>query len=68
MHPEASRRLAAERLPGFHRQAEAGALAAQSSRPRRHRPRIGLRWPFAPAYARRAAAGASAATGRRSGT
>jgi hypothetical protein len=68
MHPETSRWLAAERLADFHRQAEAGALAAQSSRPRRHRLRVGLRWPFAPGYARRAAAGASAATGPRSGT
>jgi hypothetical protein len=70
MHPDISRQLAAERLAlaGFHRQAEANVPAELRSGPRRHRLRSGLRWALAPAYARRAAAGASAATGRRSGT
>jgi hypothetical protein len=68
MHPDTSRQLAAERLADFHRQAEAGAPAAHVTRLRRHRLRTGLRWPLASAYARRAAAGASAATGPRSGT
>jgi hypothetical protein len=68
MHPDTSRQLAAERLADFHRQAEVGALAAHAVRPRRHRLRAGRLWPPSPAYARRAAAGASAATGRRSGT
>jgi hypothetical protein len=66
MHPETSRQLAAERLADFHRQAEADALAAQSSPRRRLRAR--LWWNAAPGYARRAAAGASAPTGPRSGT
>jgi hypothetical protein len=70
MHPDISRQLAAERLAlaGFHRQAEANVPAELRSGPRRHRLRSGLRSALAPAYARRAAAGASAATGRRSGT
>jgi len=70
MHPDISRQLAAERLAlaGFHWQAEANVPAELRSGPRRHRLRSGLRWALAPAYARRAAAGASAATGRRSGT
>jgi hypothetical protein len=67
MHPDVSRRLAAERLADFHRQAEAHAVA-ERSRSRRHRLRDGLRSALAPVYARRAAAGASAATGPRSGT
>jgi hypothetical protein len=67
MHPDTSRQLAAERLADFHRRAEVGALAAESST-RRHRLRARLRWSPAPAYARRAAAGASAPTGLRSGT
>jgi hypothetical protein len=66
MHPDTSRRLAAERLADFHRRAEAGLGAP--ARTRRHRLRAGLRWPLASVYARRAAAGASAATGPRSGT
>jgi hypothetical protein len=64
MHPDTSRRLAAERLADFHRRAE----AAHAVRPRRHRLRAVLRLPAASAYARRAAAGASAATEPRSGT
>jgi hypothetical protein len=68
MHPDTSRQLAAERLADFHRQAEAGAPAAHAVRPRRHRLLAGLRRRPSPAYARRAAAGASAATGPRSGT
>ena len=68
MHPDTSRRLAAERLADFHRLAEAGAPATHAVKPRRHRLRAGRLWPLSPAYARRAAAGASAATGRRSGT
>ena len=68
MHPDISRQLAAERLAGFHRQAEANVPAELRSGPRRHRLRSGLRSALAPGYARRAAAGASAATGRRSGT
>jgi hypothetical protein len=68
MHPDISRQLAAERLADFHRHAEAEALAAHSSGPRRRRLRSGLRSTLAPGYARRAAAGASAATGPRSGT
>ena len=68
MHPDISRQLAAERLADFHRQAEANALAELRSGPRRHRLRSGLRSALAPAYARRAAAGAAAATGPRSGT
>ncbi len=68
MHPDTSRQLAAERLADFHRQAEAGALVAHAARTRRHRLRVGLPRPSAPAYARRAAAGASAGAARRSGT
>jgi hypothetical protein len=65
MHPDTSRQLAAERLADFHRRAGA---ATHATKPRRHRLRAGLRWPLAFGYARRAAAGASAATGPRSGT
>ena len=68
MHPDTSRQLAAERLADFHRQAEAGAPVANAVRARRHRLRVGLRWPFARAYARREAAAASAGAARRSGT
>jgi hypothetical protein len=68
MHPDTGRQLTAERLADFHRHAEAGALAAHAVRPRMHRLRAGLRWLPAPGYARREAAGASAATGPRSGT
>jgi hypothetical protein len=68
MHPDTSRQLAAERLADFHRQAEAAAPAAHAVRARRHRLRAGLPWPFAPAYARRDAAAASAGAARRSGT
>jgi hypothetical protein len=63
MHPDTSRQLAAERLADLHRRAEAHAAA-----PRRHLLRARLRWPLSLAYARRAAAGASAVTGPRSGT
>jgi len=65
MHPDTSRQLAAERLADLHRQAEADALAAQSAGSGR---RTGLGPALVLAYARRAAAGASAATGPRSGT
>jgi len=68
MHPDTARQLAAERFADFCRQAEAGALAAHAVRTRRHRLRLGLRRPFAPAYARRDAAAASAGAARRSGT
>lgn len=68
MHPDTSRRLAAERLADFHRQAVLRAAATSSPRHRRHRLRAGLRRALAPGYARRATAGASAATGPRSGT
>jgi hypothetical protein len=61
MHPDTSRQLAAERLADFHRRAE----AAQVVRPARQRLRV---LPLAAVYARRAAAGASAGTGPRSGT
>ena len=67
MHPDTSRLLAAERLADCHRRAEADALAGQRSAWRRHRLRR-VRSALAPAYARRAAAAASAATGPRSGT
>jgi hypothetical protein len=68
MHPDTSRQLAAERLADFHRRADALALAARRPAARRHRLRAMLGWPRSPGYARRAAAGASAATGPRSGT
>ena len=68
MHPDISRRLAAERLADFHRQAEANVLAELRSGPCRQRLRSGLRSALAAAYARRDAAAASAGAARRSGT
>jgi hypothetical protein len=62
MHPDIARQLAAERQADLQRDASSLPAHGRPRRSRKLRPALVL------AYARRAAAGASAATGPRSGT